>query len=790
MEGGMVASEDTSSGGNILVGGERLTLPTIRPQSGGKSDPPQSFFDVGMRLRPQIAEAWRTLSELPDALHGPRLYFETSVVPNYLATSHFPEALFSLMGVRRVGTRSAYGTYVTKQKREENALTKSFLLSGSAEALTRLDEQLGANEASLSRGVHDDLLKLQDVAAPSPGTVLNLGAEQFIEVEKLVALESVLHPVVDEYGFPDSNGLAEVLAKWAALIESLGGSVDLDERRTHQDLSFVPVLLPRERIQEAARFNPLRTLQPMPTMEVRPPDELRGIGGITPLPPSDRPTTSQRIAIFDGGLPDTVPALAPYVSYVDLTNGAPDLPESTSHATTVASAAAFGNIDQAAGLEPPPAYLDHFRVWPPPAQHRPDQHMNWVIDEITKQVQTGQHTLVSLSIGPQFNIDPEGPPHRWTAALDELAERFNVLFCVAAGNQGEGDPAIGENLLGIPADTINGLSVGSCDDPDLSDWVRAPYSSVGPGRAGARVAPQVLSCGGLLPDKPFTCLIPGGQYAYSHGTSLATPSVARSLAELRHALGSHASANTLRAFAVHHADRRSELALNEVGYGRIPRSLLEDLSCTPQEATILYEDRLRRGETVMLTLPIPDDLLDELGARYVDLRWTLAFTSPVDVSDPVDYSRAGIEMRFRPHAETFNMNLKGEDPIRVNRRDPNNLNLYDHLVKEGRVPSERPLSRGLREYAPEAEQRVRKWETMIRVDDHMKASTLYRPTLDLHLLTRSAGNMTPASSGDELNYSMLVTVAVSAGVQLYDRVKATAEVLTPLTVGTPVIVTS
>lgn len=352
MKGGTVASEDTSSGGNILVGGERLTVRTIRPQSGGESDPPQSFFEVGMRLRPQITEARRTLSELPDALRGPRLYFATSVMPNYLATSHFPGALFSLMGVRRVGTRSAYGTYVTKKKREENALTKSFLLSGSPEALTRLDELLGTDEASLSRGVHDDLLKLQDVAAPSPATVLNLGAERFIEVEKLLALESVLHPVVDEDGFPDSDGLAEVLQKWTALIESLGGSVELDWLRKHQDLSFVPVLLPREHIQEAARFNPLRALQPMPTMEVGPPGELRGIGGITPMPPSDRPTTSQRIAIFDGGLPDTVPALAPYVSYEDLTKGAPDLPESMAHATTVASAAAFGNIDQAAGLEP------------------------------------------------------------------------------------------------------------------------------------------------------------------------------------------------------------------------------------------------------------------------------------------------------------------------------------------------------------------------------------------------------------------------------------------------------
>ncbi len=788
---GMSLSTDPSSNSrNLLTGGERLVVPTLRPPGGGSSNSPQSFYEVGVRLRPRIRQVRQQLAELPDRLRGPRLIFEASVLPNYLATSSFPGALLSVMGVQRVGTRAETGTYVTKTRREENAPTKAYLVSGHVEALSRLEQLLEATEGDLSRGVLEDVVKLQDIAAPNPVTVLNRANENYIEIGGRVAMEAVLHPVVDENGHPDQRGLAQVLKKWQLWVDELGGEVDLDWLRSHQRLTFVPVLLPRDRLDEAVLFNPLRALHPMPAMEILPPLEMRGIGGVQPMAPSERPSSERRIAVFDGGLPTTVPALSRYVSYKDLTEDAATDAGSVAHATTVASAATFGNIDPAVGLQTPPAYIDHFRIWPPPAEYRADQHMNWVLDEIIKEVRRGQHRLVSLSIGPQFNVEPDGPPHRWTVALDELASRHDVLFCVAAGNTGEGDATSRENVLVVPGDIVNGLSVGACNNHDSDVWGRAPYSSIGPGRAGARVAPQVLGCGGT-PEAPFGCLIPGGQYGFSHGTSLATPAVARSLAELAHALGDRADQNVLRAFAVHHADRRPDRSHVEVGYGRVPGSLLEDLTCQPNGVTILYQDRLLRGQTMMLPLPVPSDLLSELGGRKVDIRWTLAFTSPVDISDPVDYTRAGIEVRFRPHAETFNLNLKGQAPIRVNRLEPGGPELYQYLIEQGRTPSDRPVSRGLSEYAPEAEQRVRKWETTVRVDDRLMAKSLFEPALDLHLLTRAGGGMSRATSNEELRYAMLVTVTAPAGVQLYDRVHAAAaDALTPLRVEAPIIVST
>jgi hypothetical protein len=189
---------------------------------------------------------------------------------------------------------------------------------------------------------------------------------------------------------------------------------------------------------------------------------------------------------------------------------------------------------------------------------------------------------------------------------------------------------------------------------------------------------------------------------------------------------------------------------------------------------------------MMLRLPLPDDLLVELDKRYVRLRWTLAFTAPVDPADTVDYGQAGVTAYFRPHAERFSLNLDGRPPITVNRSaEPD---FYNWLVREeNRVPSDRPVTRSLKDYAPETERRADgKWETIVRIDDRMQATSLYRPAFDMHLLTRASGRLTPANAPDDLDYSLLVTVACPAGVELYDAVRAGAPVLTPLSVYAPV----
>jgi hypothetical protein len=779
-----MAGEGTSRQRLLLAGGEQLSERIQLPSSGGAGEPPQTFGQARALLRGRVRESVELLGSLPEPLRGERVIFEATVLPNFLANSQYPRDLFDEIGVLPVGTRAARGTYITPTIHEEDAPAKTYLLSGYDDALTRLSDVFERPSGEVAGPVREDVAKLQDVAASVTERILRLPGERFIEIEGLVAMEAVINPVLGAGGERDAEQLAEVLEKWREYAERLGGDADLRWARSNAALTFLPTLLPRESLEAAALFNPLRALRAMPRIVVAPDGPLRAIGGARLPAPSSAPSTNQRIALFDGTVADTVPALEPYVAREDLTGGASDHSSSTQHATTVASAAAFGNIDTSEALPNPPAAIDAYRVWPPPKDQRADRHMYWVLDQIVAELARRDHAIVSLSIGPEFTIEDDSEPHRWTATLDELAATRGTLFLVAAGNTGEDDPDSGANRLNVPGDLINGLSVGACDQSPPARGARAPYSSVGPGRPGARVAPQVLACGGHLPSSPFICLVPGGQTGQSHGTSLAAPTLARSLAELAHALGNRTSLNSLRAFAVHFASRDPGLEPSEAGYGRVPDSFLPELSCEPNEVTLLYEQTLRRAETMMLPLPIPEQLLRSLGRRYLKLRWTLAFASTVDPTDPVDYSQAGITAIFRPHADRYNMNLEGADPIALNLRT--DVELYRYLIREGRVPGERPITRPLKEYAPETERRQDgKWETMIRIDDRMQASTLSRPVFDMHLLTRQAGQLSPASAPDELDYTLLLSVIAPSGVQLYDAVRAEAPVLAPVTIQPP-----
>lgn len=774
----------------MLTGGERLTERIVLKRGGRASETmPQTFEEARAHLAPQIARALADAESLPATLRGRRVIVEATVLPNYLANTHHPEALFEDTGAIAIGTRGARGVYRTRTKTTEDAPTKTYVLAVDDNTLPRIASLL-AQSAPASARLRADVAKLDDIRLPTSDEVLRMGTGEVITVDGMVAMESVLHPAVDADGTPDETEMRVVWRKWTALVNSLGGRVR-DDFAAHLDgMLFLPVLLPPGALSEAARFNPLRTLRPMP--EVRPvlPSPLRTVGPAYP-PPANQPATAGRIAVYDGGIPTGHLTLAPFTTYADLTGGSTPDPEFVAHGTLVTSAALFGQIDVGEPLSVPPAAVDVYRLFPPPPDETADVHLYWVLRRLEQHVRESKPTLAVISFGPPINVDYDGEPHLWTLSLDRLTAEVGTLFCVAVGNTGDLDAETGLNRVCVPGDVANSLGVGACTGRPPDKWSRAPYSSVGPGRPGARMSPAGVSFGGdTASEQPFRGVLPSGLLGEAEGTSFANPIAARGLGELAGLLQERTSPALLRACAVHFAERPrgkastvAGLRSHEVGYGRFAETYLPHLSCPPETATVLYEDSLRRGESVTVRVPLPDDALDAVPSRRVDVRWTLAFIAPLEPNNPVEYARRGIEIYFRPHAEKFNMSLDGHEPILVNRRvDPK---LYDFLVAQGRVPSDRPATRAKSGYAPENERREDgKWETILRGDDRIQADGLYRPAFDLHLLSRDHGAL--VNEADDLPYVMLVTVTAPRGIPLYDRVRAGAPVLTPLMLSLPV----
>ncbi len=387
---------------------------------------------------------------------------------------------------------------------------------------------------------------------------------------------------------------------------------------------------------------------------------------------------------------------------------------------------------------------------------------------------------MSLSLGPSLPVDDRTEPHAWTARLDEIAEQRGVLFVTAVGNNGEDDAASGLNRVQVPSDMVNALAVGACDRPaSEAGWARAPYSAVGPGRPGARMKPCGVVFGGAGAT-PFRGIVAGGRVGEGLGTSFAAPAASHGIGGLAARLGpALTSPDVLRAFALHFAEPPDSQPVEEVGFGRLLERYDARWNCTENEVTVLYRDAIERDQAISLPFPLP---AAAVVGRTIELSWTLVFTAPTDPTDAVDYTQAGLEVSFRPHARRYIFRDpatgKGVE-LDVQEQAPEVL----AQLAAGAIPSPLPATRPGDRRRNEALQREEgKWETALHFAKRMRASSLLNPQLTVNYLARESGSLTTAPA---LPFAMLVSLRAPHGVKLYEAVRQHYPVLSPLTARIP-----
>lgn len=84
--------------------------------------------------------------------------------------------------------------------------------------------------------------------------------------------------------------------------------------------------------------------------------------------------------------------------------------------------------------------------------------------------------------------------------------------------------------------------------------------------------------------------------------------------------------------------------IDEVGHGRFPLDFAPVLDSRPDQAHILFVDEIERGELLGYQVPVPSVTTGPLAVTI-----TLAYLSPVEPSQPTEYTRASLELVFRPH---------------------------------------------------------------------------------------------------------------------------------------------
>lgn len=279
-----------------------------------------------------------------------------------------------------------------------------------------------------------------------------------------------------------------------------------------------------------------------------------------------------------------------------------------------------------------------------------------------------------------------------------------------------------------------------CDSPD-KDWRRAPYSSVGPGRSPGLMKPDLIEFGGSM-ARPFLVIGDGNKPSLdaTGGTSFATPSALRLGTGVRAHFGDNLGLLAIRALLVHSAEP-AEHPLVEIGWGRVARTLEDIVICDDDTIRVVYQGSISAAKYIRAAIPVPNGTIS--GSPVISA--TLCYRSPTDPHHPGNYTRAGLEVAFRPHDQKFSRDNQAHADTRSFFGIANSGMTEDELRRD-----------------------AMKWENCLHASHRLRGTSLRNPCFDIHYNARLEGRTFAPEI--PLPYALVVTVQAKNVADLYDQV--------------------
>lgn len=715
------------AGPNLLIGnGQVLAGPVAREISGSSN---KEFPYTIERARERLGGSIDALAQVIDALPAPAKPRGegTALVlvhPAFLAKTRMPSGVFRRAGLRTVGSRSAH--VIPERDHRVRApsgpqATAELYVSGTSDAFREFARMLRAD--TTGKGVQEEFCKLEAVRPLA-------AAQRLLNVEgndQQVQLEVVLH------GDAADQDLLDYFELHARLC---GAQLGRHKLLGVPGLVFMPAQVPRDHLEAFAQFSALRAVRRLPKLRLHRPTVRSLQQGQAPaLPTEDSLDSSLKVAVLDGGL-----------GALDFSRWCrehvpPELAHTASeyllHGTDVTSALLFGTAEQGEKLPRPYFDVEHYRVLG--SANEDDVDLYDCMHRVRNVLAQGNIDFANLSLGPRLCIDDD-QPHAWTVMLDEQLASGRTLAAVAVGN--DGDLPDGQGRVQPPGDAVNALAVGSADSREFM-WSRAGYSCHGPGRSPGLIKPDGVIFGGT-DQTPLVLLNPlAGGLTGVQGTSFAAPLALRTAAAARALAKTPLSATALRALMIHRADRFDGHDSRDVGWGRFSEDPQELLTCGHHEVSVLYQGRIEAGARLRIGVPVPPVAM----GVGLTITATFCFTSPVDAADPVNYTRHGLTVYFRPR---------------------------------GAGSSAPFFSRG--EYETESELRhdAHKWETVLHQTMHYQAHELLDACFDVDHGAREHGLAVSNDAAVALPYVLVVTVSTQKGEPIYNAIMQKYRVLKPI----------
>lgn len=714
----------------IIGKGELLTFTIPPPPMKPGKVHPYTLDEARTALLPEIQQTNTSLTALP-ALACPEDLAVAKVLlhPSYVAKSYFPTELLRDAGLVSVGSKTVRirPRKQVQKKAPEQSDTTLLFIAGERAAFARLGSFARSLVAESRQAIQ--FAEIESIQPMVGGDRIKAGFDNagYFEVG--------LHLLPDA----DRATIQEPFVAYAAecqfeVLQSLAFQAGR--------MLFLPVRGSSENLEALARFTMLRVIRPMPKLRNMPtPMRSTSVGLGFQLPAVEPLSKEPKVAILDGGLPTTHPIGSYIGRYFMSDASAQDVPGYLDHGLGVTSAFLFGSIVPGQEAQRPYAYADHYRVLDAQSHTEDPLELYRTLGHVEEVLLSRQYQFVNLSLGPELPCE-DSEVHVWTSVIDGLLSDGETLMTVAAGNNGERDSRLGLDRIQVPADSVNALSVGAVNTTQ-DMWTRASYSAKGPGRSPGLRKPDVVAFGGSGNEYFHHAIADAApRIAPNLGTSFASPLVLRSAAGISAFLGGDVNPLTTKALIIHACKTRSDLDSTDIGWGLVPSDLTEIITCGEGVARIIYQGKLSPGKYLRAPVPLPEVQLD----GKVELTATFCFASQVDPQDSSAYTKAGLDIKFRPHIDK-----KAHDEANQPKTD-------------SFFPST--------QWRTEAEQRsdLAKWETVLHAKQTYLGSSLKGSTFDIHYNARAGASN--AYRGEVIPYSLVLTLRAPKNPRIYDDILA------------------
>jgi Subtilase family len=326
------------------------------------------------------------------------------------------------------------------------------------------------------------------------------------------------------------------------------------------------------------------------------------------------------------------------------------------------------------GILPDPVQQDVFEIYYP----------NGVVDflaEVDSGVEVARRNfgvrVFNMSLNLQDPVQNDG--YGVVASLlDQIADKHDVIFVLSAGNLEPSDcrdewsanpqtalqylasRTVPETVL-QPAESSRSIAVGALNPPGCGNRVAgvpAAYTRRGPGlRVG--VKPDVGHFGGALAEAGLSSglrsWIDDSQVVMGHGTSYATPLVAKPLATLESRIVSPLSREMLQGLLIHgcqipetlRSPTLAEVARQFIGFG-VP-SPCEEMLQTPDHAiTLVFSDVLFAKRKLEFNFAWPRSLVNQkTGACRGEVRMTLVYRPTLNAAFGCEVVRVNLDAHLQ-----------------------------------------------------------------------------------------------------------------------------------------------